>query len=131
LLDCPHEHLVSLLHTQHRQLVFPPQYEDSPTREDFFEPARYIWCGLFYGWVPSPFPLIFSSAFSVWLQAFTKLSLRCPPKAYITIEPYLYHDESWYQLKHGLRVWAICESLQEYHLNWPNNQGTVKSLLTL
>jgi len=49
LLDCPHEHLVSLLHTQHRQLVFPPQYEDSPTREDFFEPARYIWCGLFYG----------------------------------------------------------------------------------
>jgi len=30
-LDCPHEHLVSL-RTQHRQLVFPPQYEDSPTR---------------------------------------------------------------------------------------------------
>ena len=26
LLDCPHEHLVSL-RTQHRQLVFPPQYE--------------------------------------------------------------------------------------------------------
>jgi hypothetical protein len=31
LLDFPHEHLVSL-RTQHRQLVFPPQYEDSPTR---------------------------------------------------------------------------------------------------
>ena len=31
LLDCPHEHLVSL-RTQHRQLVFPPQNEDSPTR---------------------------------------------------------------------------------------------------
>ena len=31
LLDCPHEHLVSL-HTQHRQLVFPPQNEDGPTR---------------------------------------------------------------------------------------------------
>jgi hypothetical protein len=31
LLDCPHEHLVSL-RTQHRQLVFPLQYEDSPTR---------------------------------------------------------------------------------------------------
>ena len=31
LLDCPHEHLVSL-RTQHRQLVFPPHYEDSPTR---------------------------------------------------------------------------------------------------
>ena len=30
LLDCPHEHLVSI-RTQHRQLVFPPQYEDSPT----------------------------------------------------------------------------------------------------
>ena len=29
LLDCPHEQLVSL-RTQHRQLVFPPQYEDSP-----------------------------------------------------------------------------------------------------
>ena len=31
LLDYPHEHLVSLC-TQHLQLVFPPQYEDSPTR---------------------------------------------------------------------------------------------------
>jgi len=28
---CPHEHLVST-RTQHCQLVFPPQYEDSPTR---------------------------------------------------------------------------------------------------
>jgi hypothetical protein len=27
LLDCLHEHLVSL-RTQHRQLVFPPQYEE-------------------------------------------------------------------------------------------------------
>jgi len=26
LLDCPHEHLVSLP-TQHRQLIFPSQYE--------------------------------------------------------------------------------------------------------
>jgi len=31
LLDCPHEHLVSI-RTQHRQLIFPPQYENSPTR---------------------------------------------------------------------------------------------------
>ena len=31
LLDCPHEQLVSL-RTQNRQLVFPSQYEDSPTR---------------------------------------------------------------------------------------------------
>ena len=30
LLDYPHEHHVSLC-TQHRQLVFPPQYEDSTT----------------------------------------------------------------------------------------------------
>jgi len=41
LLDCPHERLVSLC-TQHRQLIFPPQYEKSPTRlaEDFYEPAQ-------------------------------------------------------------------------------------------
>ena len=31
LLDCPHEHLVSLC-TQYRQLDFSPQYENSPTR---------------------------------------------------------------------------------------------------
>jgi hypothetical protein len=35
LLDCPHEHLVSIC-TKHRQLVFPPQYEDSPTRLSTF-----------------------------------------------------------------------------------------------
>jgi len=43
LLDCPHEHLVSL-RTQHRQLVFPPQYEDSsPTRLRTFlnQPSIY------------------------------------------------------------------------------------------
>jgi len=31
LLNYLHEHLVSL-RTQHHQLVFPPQYDDSPTR---------------------------------------------------------------------------------------------------
>jgi len=31
LLDCPHEHLVSL-RTQHRQLVFPPQYEEKESK---------------------------------------------------------------------------------------------------
>jgi len=31
LLDSSHEHLVSL-RTRHRQLVFPPQCEDNPTR---------------------------------------------------------------------------------------------------
>jgi hypothetical protein len=42
LLDCPHEHLVSL-RTQHRQLVFPPQYEDSPSRLRIFlnQPDMY------------------------------------------------------------------------------------------
>ena len=41
-LDCLHEHLVSL-HTQHCQLVFPPQYEDSPTRLGTFfnQPDMY------------------------------------------------------------------------------------------
>jgi hypothetical protein len=34
LLDCPHEHLVSFC-KQH-QLVFPPQYEDSPIRSRTF-----------------------------------------------------------------------------------------------
>ena len=54
LLDCcPHEHLVSLC-TQHRQLVFPPQYEDSPTRLRTFL-NRYLLCSLFFGWVPSLF----------------------------------------------------------------------------
>jgi hypothetical protein len=82
LLDCcPHEHLVSLC-TQHRQLVFPPQYEDSPTRLRTFL-NRYLLCSLFFGWVPSLFPLICSDIFLVWFQAFSKLPLRCPPEAYI------------------------------------------------
>ena len=42
--DCPREHLVSL-RTQHRgrQLAFPPQYEDSPTRLMIFlnQPDMY------------------------------------------------------------------------------------------
>ena len=48
LLDCPHEHLVRL-RTQHRQLVFPPQYEDSLTRlrtflnqPDNFDVASFV-----------------------------------------------------------------------------------------
>jgi len=41
LLDCPHEHLVSI-RTQHRQLVFPPQYEDSPTCLRTFLNQPYI-----------------------------------------------------------------------------------------
>ena len=48
LLDCPHEHLVSL-RKQHRQLVFPSQYEDSPTRLRTFLNQPDIWCDLFCG----------------------------------------------------------------------------------
>ena len=45
LLDCPHEQLVSLC-TQHRQLVFPPQYEDSLT-ENFLNQPLLLLCALF------------------------------------------------------------------------------------
>jgi len=38
------------------------------------------------------------------------------------------HDDSWYQLKHGLQLWAIC-LLREHHVNWSNkNQITVRPL---
>jgi len=60
LLDCPHEHLVSL-RTQHRQLVFPPQYEDSPTHlRTFLNKPNNIYGGVAYfvAEMPSPFPLI-------------------------------------------------------------------------
>ena len=47
LLDCPHEHLVSL-RTWH-QLIFSPKCNDGPTRMRIFlnlsEPrTRYVWC---------------------------------------------------------------------------------------
>ena len=83
LLDCPHEHLVSL-RTQHRQLVFPPQYEDSPTRLRNFSNQPNIF-GVAYFVAECPFPLIFSRIFLVWFQAFSKLLLRCPPEAYIAM----------------------------------------------
>ena len=63
LLDCPHEHLVSL-RTQHRQLVFPPQYEDSPTRLRNFSNQPNIF-GVAYFVAECPFPLIFSRIFLV------------------------------------------------------------------
>jgi len=75
LLDCSHEYLVSI-RTQHRQLVFPPQYEDSPTRmRNFLNQPDILWWGLFCGRVPSPFPMICSNIFLVWFQAFSKLPL--------------------------------------------------------
>jgi len=92
LLDCPHEHLVSL-RTQHRQLVSSHHnmkiaqlarlrtFLNQPLADSIY----YIWRGLFCGWVPSPFPLIFSSAFLFWFQAFSKLPLRWPPEAYIAM----------------------------------------------
>ena len=56
LLDCPHELLVSL-RTQHRQLVFPPKFEDIQFVWGLFWTSQiYIWCGLYCGWVPSPIP---------------------------------------------------------------------------
>ena len=58
--------------------------------EDFFEPTRYLWCSLLCGWVPSPFPLIFSIKVKVYTgshqRAFKKGSqlvltlARAPPK---------------------------------------------------
>jgi hypothetical protein len=42
-LDCPHEHLVSL-RTQHHQLVFPPEYENSPTiLRTFLNQIYMVW----------------------------------------------------------------------------------------
>ena len=53
------EHLVSL-RTQHRQLVFPLQNEDGPTRlKTFLNQPDIVWPGLFCGWEPSPFPFYF------------------------------------------------------------------------
>jgi len=54
LLDCPHGHLASL-RKQHRQLVFPPQNEDSPTRlMSFWTNQMCIVLPLF--WLSALFP---------------------------------------------------------------------------
>ena len=63
----------------------PSQNEDSPTRLRTCLNQPDVWYGLFCGWVRSPFPLFFSRGTKVWLQAFSKLPPRCPPKAYIAI----------------------------------------------
>jgi hypothetical protein len=52
LLDCLQEHLVSLCTSTPAGL--PTLVEESSTRENLFEPARCVWCGPFYGWVPDP-----------------------------------------------------------------------------
>jgi len=64
LLDCPHEHLVSL-RTQHRHLVLPPQYEDSPTRLKTFlnQPDMYGVASLEAECLALYFPFIFLAPF--------------------------------------------------------------------
>jgi len=84
LLDCPHEHLVSI-RSQHRQLVFPPQYEDSPTRLGTCLNQPDI-CGVAFFVAECLALLPWFVLISFWLfQAFSKLPLRCPPEAYIAM----------------------------------------------
>ena len=79
LLDLPRERLVSLC-TQHHQLVFPPQYEDSPTHLRTFLNQPDVWCGLFCGWVPSPFPLIFLAPFWFGCRHFPNFRSDAPQR---------------------------------------------------
>ena len=80
LLDCPHKHFVSL-RTQYRRLVFPPQFEDSPSRSRTFlnQPDVYG-VASFVAEYLALFPSFFSSAFLVWLQAFFQASAQMPPR---------------------------------------------------
>ena len=72
-LNCPHEHLVSL-HTQHRLLVFPPQYEDSFA--DLFEPTMYIYgVASFVAECLALFPWIFGL-----VSGFFQASAQMPPR---------------------------------------------------
>jgi len=83
LLDCPREHLVSIC-TQHRQLVFPPQYEDRPIRlRTFLNQPNIYGVASFVAECLALFPLFVLIPF--WFQAFSKLPLRCPPEAYIAM----------------------------------------------
>ena len=78
LLDCPHEHLVSVC-TKHRQLVFPPQTEDSLTRLRTFLNQLDI-----HGVAPfvaeCPFPLIYSSTFFGLVSGLSQASAQMPPR---------------------------------------------------
>jgi hypothetical protein len=82
LLDCPHDYLVRLRTQQ--QLIFPPQFEDGPARlrtfmnqPDIFGVASFV---------ANPVPLIFLAFFWFgYYRVFSKLPLRCPPEAYITM----------------------------------------------
>jgi len=84
----------------------------------FYSIAKYVWCGLFCGWVPRPFPLIFSSAFLVWLPAFHFITTKQVgghhgDKAHGTIEgwrpTHIYavtHSKRGAGWKRGLAHWA-------------------------
>jgi len=50
-----------------------------------YEPTWYFWCCLFCSLVPSPVPLIFLAFFWFGYWLFSKLTLRCPPEAYIAM----------------------------------------------
>jgi len=85
LLDCLHEHLVSI-RTQHRQLVFPPHYEDSPTRlRTFLNQPDIYGVASFVAECLALFPCFVLISFWFGFGAFSKLPLRCPPEAYIAV----------------------------------------------
>ena len=77
--------LLARLCTQHRHLVFPPQYEDSPTR------LRTFWTNLIImvwpiSWLSALFPWFLLAPFWFGFRLFpAKLPLRCPPEAYIAM----------------------------------------------
>jgi hypothetical protein len=79
LLDYPHKYLVSL-RTQHRQLVFPPQYEDSPMR------LRTLWTNQISMVWPllwlcaSPFSLDFCLRLFGLVTGLFQASAQMPPR---------------------------------------------------
>jgi len=78
-LDCQHEHLVSI-RTQHRQLVFPPQYEDSPTRlRTFLNQPDIFGVASFVAECLALFPWLFLISF--WFfSGFFQASAQMPPR---------------------------------------------------
>ena len=94
LLDCPHEHLVSLC-TQHRQLVLPPQCEDSPTRLRTFlnQPDTYG-VAYFVAECLALFPWYFLASF--WfILGFFQASAQMSPRG-------IYSDVTLLYLKKGV-----------------------------